>query len=84
MFKVIELCKPILPIATLMADSEFGALISYSSFIITTELFHFVSGVFPSDGRTDGRKERQTTRTITIAGPHIVAVQLINVPSTDG
>jgi len=59
----------VLPIVNLMADSESGSLDSYLSFLVTIRLSRLVLEIFVCDGRT--------TRTITIAGPHIVAGQLI-------
>jgi len=43
-------------------------------FLVTIHLSRLVLEIFACDRRTD----RRTTRTITIAGPYIVAVQLIN------
>jgi len=63
----------ILPIAKLMADSESGSPDSYSSFLVTICLSRLVLEIFACDRQTDGR----TTRTITIAGSHIVVGQLI-------
>jgi len=65
----------VLPIANLMADFESGSPVSYSSFLVTigVGLSGLVSEIFACDRRTDG----QTMQTITIAGRHIVAGQLI-------
>jgi len=54
-----------------MANSESGSPSSYSRFIVTICLSSLVSEIFAceTDRQTDGR----TTRTITIAGSHIVA-----------
>jgi len=57
-----------------MADSESGSPDSYSSFLVTIRLSRLVSEIFACDRQTDGR----TTWTLTIAGPHIAAGQLIN------
>jgi len=73
----------VLPIVNLMADSESGSPAFYSSFLVdlTICLSRLVSEIFAcgrqTDRQTDGRTDGQTTRTITIAGPHIVAGQLI-------
>jgi len=64
----------VLPIASLMADSELESPDSYSSFLVTIRLCRLVSEIFACDRQRD----RQTTRTIPIAGPHIVAGQLID------
>jgi len=58
----------------MMADAESGNVVSYSSFLVTISLSRLVSEIFACDRQTD----RRTTRTITIAGLHIVAGQLIN------
>jgi len=64
----------ILPIMNLMADSESESPSYYSQFIVTMG----VSCLVRRYSRvTDWWTERQTTWTITIAGPNIVACQLI-------
>jgi len=67
--------RTVLQIANLMADSESGSPVSYSSFLVTICLSRLVSEIFVCDGRTD----RRTTQTVTAASPHIVAGQLINI-----
>jgi len=52
-----------------MADSKSGSPDSYSSFLVTVRLSRLVSEIFIYD--------RQTTQTITIAGPRIMVGQLI-------
>jgi len=66
--------KTVLPITNLMADSEPGSPVSYPSFLVTICLSRLVSEIFACHTQTD----RRTMRTITIAGLHIVAGQLIN------
>jgi len=61
------------PVANLMADSELGSPDSYLSFVATIRL----SRRYSHDIQTDRRTDRRTMRIITIAGPHIVAGQLI-------
>jgi len=56
-----------------MSDSESRSQVSYLSFQVTICLSRLVSEIFACDRQTD----RWTTWTITIAGPHIVAGQLI-------
>jgi len=60
--------RTVLPIANLIADSESRSPVSYSSFLVTIHLPLLVLEIFSCD--------RQTPRTITTAGPHIVAGQL--------
>jgi len=67
--------RTVLLIANLMADSESGSPNSYSSFLVTICLSRLVLEIFTCDRQTD----RETTRTITIAGPHIVDGQLISL-----
>jgi len=67
----------VLPIANLMADSKSGSPLSYSSFRATIGHSRLVSEIFACDRQTDKRTDGRTTRIITIAGPHIVADQLI-------
>jgi len=57
------------------SDGSFqpGSSDFYLSFLVTIGLSCLVSEIFACDRRTDG----QTTQTITIAGPHIVAIKLI-------
>jgi len=56
----------------LMANSELGSPDSDLSFLVTICLSRLVSEIFARDRQTNG----QTTSTITIAGPHVVAGQL--------
>jgi len=64
-----KMAKPVLPIVNLMAGSESGSPVSYSSFLVTICLARLVLEIFACERQTDG----QTTQTITIAGLHIVA-----------
>jgi len=68
--------ETLLPIVNLMAESESGSPVSYSNFLATIRLIS-VSEILACNGSTD----RRTTRTISIAGPHILAGQLIKVHS---
>jgi len=61
-------------ITNLMADSELGSSVPYSSFLVTICLSCLVLEIFACDRQTDTR----TTQTITIAGPHTVAGQIIS------
>jgi len=70
--------RTVLPITNLMADSELGSPVSYSRFVVTICLSHLVSDIFAHDRQTD----KWTTRTITTAGPHIVAGQLKIIPAS--
>jgi len=66
--------ETVLSIANLVADSQSKSQSSYLRFIVIIRLSRLVSEIFACDSQTD----RQTTWTITIAGPHTVAGQLIN------
>jgi len=55
-----------------MADSESETPNSYSRLIVTSALSRLVWEMFEYDTETDRHTDGQTTRTITIAGPHIV------------
>jgi len=52
----------------LMADSESGSPVSYSSFLVTTCLFRLVSILFIRDRQMNKETDGRTMRTITIAG----------------
>jgi len=56
-----------------MADFESESRESYSSFLVTIGLSRLGPGNMGMR-----QTDRRTTRTITIAGPHITAGQLIN------
>jgi len=62
--------RTVLLIGNLMANSESESPVSYSSFPVTTCLSRTVSEIFVCDRQMD-------RPTITIAGTHIVAGQLI-------
>jgi len=85
---VLAKCRPgntqnggtVLAIANLIAESELGSPDSYSSFLVIIRLSRLVSGIFACDRHTNGQTtDGRTTRAITIAGPHIVAGQLISL-----
>jgi len=47
--------RTVFPIANLMADSESGSPVSYSSFLVTICLSRLVSEIFACDRLTDGQ-----------------------------
>jgi len=68
--------RTVLPIANPMADSESGSPVSYSSFLVTTCLSRLVLEIFMCD-KSDRQTDGQRGPLLYIAGPHIVAGQLI-------
>jgi len=59
--------RTVLPIANLMADSELGRLISYSSFLVTVRLSRLVSEIFACDRQTERQTDGQRRPLLELA-----------------